>query len=69
MTDDHAGLTIKTGQTANDGMIIGVGTITVEFLKIGENQINVIQRVWALRMPCNQCALPGCELGVDFLGQ
>jgi len=68
MPDHHHRLTIETGQTAHDGVVIGKGTIAMQLFKIGEDVLDVIQRVGALRMARHLRNLPGRQLGVDILG-
>ena len=67
--DHHHRLAIEPRQTANDGMVVSIGPVTVQFLEVSENMLRVIQRIRTLRMARHLGDLPGGQLGVDFLGQ
>ncbi len=49
--------------------IVGEHAVAVQFLEIGEQRADVIQRVGPLRVTRHLRDLPGGELGVDLLGQ
>jgi orotidine-5'-phosphate decarboxylase len=69
MADHHARLAVEARQAANDGMVVRVTAVTMQFLEVGENQVDVVQGIGPLRMPRDQGALPRRELGVDLFGQ
>ena len=68
MPDHHHGVFAQTGQAPDDRLIIGKGTVTVEFMKVFKNGIHVVKRVRAVGMAGDQSRLPGRELPVDFRG-
>ena len=69
VADDHHALAVETGQTADDGRIIRIVAVAVQFFEIGEQVLDVVQRIGALRVARNLRNLPRRELGVDILGQ
>ena len=64
----YAGETVYT-LSADDRRIICVHPVAVQFLKIGEQAADVIERVGALRVARDLRNLPRGQLGVNFLGQ
>ena len=69
MTQYHAGATVETRQSANDGKIIGHMTIPMKFHKIGEDAVEIVQRIRPVGVAGNLRDLPGREIAVDVLGQ
>ncbi len=65
----HAGLPVKSSQTADNGVIIGVVPITVKFFELREYQIQIVKSVRSLRMPSDQGTLPRSQFGVNFFRQ
>ena len=49
----------QTGQTANDRFIIGKSAVSVEFMEVRKDRIDIVERVRALRMASHKRALPG----------
>ncbi|MNS75472.1 hypothetical protein D3C72_1089940 [compost metagenome] len=69
MADDHAGRAVEPRQPTNDGLVVGVHAVAVQFVEVGEHFAHVVQRVGTLGMAGDKGRLPRRELGVDFLGQ
>ncbi len=69
VANDHAGLAIEACKTADDGLIVRIAAVAMQFMEVGEDLVHVIHRVRTLRMACNLRDLPGRELRVDILGQ
>ena len=69
MADDHARLAFESRQAAHNCGVIGKCTVAVQFVKIGENQVDVVERVRALRMTRDFDHLPRFEFGVGVFGQ
>ena len=63
MANHHYVIAMKTCHAANDGRIIGVTAITVDFAPVGEDTLDVIQGIGTLRMPCQFCFFPCAEMG------
>src|SRR6185437_17028333 len=51
VADNHDRLTHKSCQAANDGMIIGKIPVAMKLFEVGEEMLDIIERVGALRMP------------------
>ncbi len=69
MADDHHRLAVEAGHAGNDGLVVGIGTITVQFFEIGKDGVDVVLGIGALRMARQLRDLPGIEVGEDGLGQ
>src|SRR5206468_12330600 len=67
MADEHAGLAAAAREAADDRSVVGVGPIAMQLAKVGEQRVDVIERIGSLRMPRHQRDLPGRQLAVDFL--
>ena len=67
MANDHAALTIKFGQSADDRSVVGIAAITMQFHKFGEQTACVVKRVGTLRMARDLRDLPRCQLGINGL--
>ncbi|KAF4530411.1 hypothetical protein B566_EDAN018552 [Ephemera danica] len=65
----HAGLAIEAGHAADDGQIISVVAITMQFMEIGEAFAYVVQRVGPLRVAGDLRHLPGRQARIDFLAR
>ena len=64
--DIHVG---KTRETAHDGLIVRKRAVAVEFMEIREDFIDVVKRIGARRVACDERALPGREGRVDLLDE
>ncbi len=69
MADDGHGTAVKFCQTRNDGLVVGVAAVAVQFDKIGEQQGDKIQRVGTLLVARNLGTLPWPEMSVKFPAQ
>ncbi|KAG1171022.1 hypothetical protein G6F35_017134 [Rhizopus arrhizus] len=69
MADHHAGGAVEAREAADDGLVVGVHAVAVQFMEVGEHFAHVVQRVGALGVAGDKGRLPRRELGVDFLGQ
>jgi hypothetical protein len=62
VANDHHRLAVEARQPADDGMVVGKGAIAVQFLEIGEDVLDVVERVGPLRMARHLGDLPGVSL-------
>ncbi|MNX28623.1 hypothetical protein D3C86_587360 [compost metagenome] len=69
MTDDHHRLVFQTGDTANDGRVVREVTVTVQFVELGEDMLDVVEGVRAFRVTRQACDLPAGQLAEDVFGQ
>ena len=69
VADHHAGLAVEARQPADDRSVVGEGAVAVQLLEIGEQALDVVERVRALRMARDLRDLPRRELAVDVLGE
>ena len=69
MADHHAGLAVEAREAADDGQVIGEVAVAVQFLEVGEDVADVVQRVRALRMARDLRHLPRRQARVDVLGE
>ena len=69
MTDHHASLAVEARQTAHDRQVVGEGAIAVQFVEVGKDLADVIERIWTLRVPGDLRDLPGCQVGVQIFGE
>ena len=60
--DDHDAVFAQFGKAADHGAVFGKQPVAVQFLKIGESGLDVIQRVGPLGMAGQLDALPGGEV-------
>ena len=51
MADDDHWPAIDLGKTANQGLIVGEQTISMELIEVGEDMLEVVQRIGTQRMP------------------
>ena len=65
----HAGLAVEARQAADDGQVVGEVAVAVQFLEVGEDLVDVVQRVGPLRVARDLRHLPGRQAGVDVLGE
>ena len=69
VADDDDALAVKPRQTADDGVIVGIVAVAVQFLEIGTERGDVVQSIGTLRMAGNLGNLCRRELGIDGFGQ
>ena len=69
MADQHHRHALEPRQTADDGQIVAVHAIAVQFMPIGENHRHVVERVGTLRMARQLRDLPGREIGKNTGGE
>ena len=69
MANDHASVAIEARQTTHDAQIIRKVPVAVQLHKIGENLVDVVERIRPLRMPCNLCDLPRRQIAVNVFGK
>ena len=65
LANHHDGLPFKEGKAADNGLVVTEGAVAVQFLKAGEQTLNVVEGVGPLGMPGQDDALVGGA--VDFL--
>ena len=66
MSDHHNRLTVKTSHAADNRRIIRVSTITVQFMEVRKNHVDVIQCVRTIRMASQKRHFPRRKLIEDF---
>ena len=54
--DVHVG---QTGETAHDRLVVRVGAVAVEFVKVREDRLDVVERIGAVRVAGHLRNLPG----------
>jgi hypothetical protein len=59
----HAGLAVEARQPAHDGQVVGKVAVAVQFLEVGEDLVDVVQRVGPLRVARDLRHLPGRQAG------
>jgi len=69
VADDHHRLFAQTSNATDDGGVVGEVTITVQFVELGEDVLDVIQGVRATRMACQLGDLPAGQVAEDAFGQ
>ena len=69
MADHHAGLAIEARKAAHDRQVIGKRAVAVQFLEVGEDLADVVERVGPLRVARDLRDLPRAEARVDVLGK
>ena len=62
-------LVFQTGNTANDGGVVGEVTVTMQLVELGEDVFDVVQGIWTLRVTRQTRDLPAGQLAEDVLGQ
>ena len=62
--DQQHGLAVEPAHAANDGRIVAEKAVAVDFLKVGQNALDVVERVRALGMARVLDALPGSFLPI-----
>ena len=70
--DDRDRLPLVVGEAGDDRVIVGEAAIAVQLVEVGEQPLDVVERVRPVRVPRHQHALPrrqGLEdLGADLVG-
>ena len=69
MANDHHRAAVQPRQSADDGMVVAVVAVAVQFAVVGEGFFDVVQGVGALRVPRQLGNLPVVEAGEDAFGQ
>src|SRR3546814_7207541 len=69
MTDDHHRLSVQTRSTAHDSGVIGEVAITVQLFELGEQVIDVVESVGALRVASQAGDLPAGQIAEDAFGE
>ena len=69
MADHHARLAVEARETAHDRGVVGVRSIAVQLAKVGEQRVDVVERVGSLRMARDLRNLPSRQLAVDLFGK
>ncbi len=69
MSDQHDGNAFEPRQSPDDGQVIAVHAIAVQFLPIAENHRHVVEGVGTLRMARQLRDLPGRKIGKNAGGQ
>ena len=69
VADDHHRLAHEPREPAHHRQIVGERAVAVQLLDIGEERVQVVERIRALRMPRDLRDLPRRELRVDLLGE
>src|SRR5207244_4015054 len=64
--DQHV-LAMETGHATDDGRIIGEAAVAMDLTPVGENALNVLQGIGALRMTRQLSFFPSIQVGVDLL--
>ena len=62
MAHDHHFVAVKTRHAAENGSIIGVTAITMNFAPLRENALDVVERIRPLRVPRQFGFFPGAEM-------
>ncbi len=69
MPDNSARLAIETGKTAHQGGVIAEITITVHLEKIGEEHIDIVERIRAGLVPGQLRPLPAGQVAENILAE
>jgi hypothetical protein len=69
VAEDDAGLPVEARQSADDGLVVGEGTVAVQFLVVGEDLVEIVECVRALRVARDLRHLPRRKARVDVLGE
>src|SRR5262249_41289711 len=69
VADDRDRLTVKLREPGDDGPVVAVRSIAVQFHEVGKQQRDVILGIRPLRVPCDLRTLPGSEVRVRFVSQ
>jgi hypothetical protein len=67
---EHADLAaVEAGHAANHGCIVGKSAVAVNLAKVGEDAIDIVQRIGPHGMPRHFGALPRREIAGDLAAQ
>src|SRR5699024_12176024 len=69
VADEHDRPAIQARGAADDGRIVGVGSVAVQLDEVGEHAVDVILRVGPLRVARQLRHLPGAQLAEDVFRQ
>jgi len=69
VADHHARYAVEACETAHDRQVIRKMPVAVKLDEIGEDLVDVVERVGTLRMPCDLGDLPRRQVAVDVLGE
>ena len=69
IADDENFLAVKAGHAANNGGIVAETAVAVNFAQVGENALDVVEGLRALRMAGKFRFLPGGLLGLHLFAQ
>ena len=69
MAEHHAGLSVEARQAADDALVVREGAVAMQLVEIGEQLVDIVQRVRALGVARDLRDLPRAEAGVDVLGE
>ena len=67
--DDQNFFAVKAGHAADDGGVVAKAAVAVNFAEVGEDALDVVERLRTLRMPRQFGLLPGGGRRVHFLPQ
>ena len=65
MADDHERALVDARQPADDGAVVRVHAVTVQFVELAADGVDVIKRVGPVRVARELGDLPGRETGED----
>ena len=63
VADRHDGFAVEEGHAAGHSGVIAKGSVAVNLAEIGEDCLDEVHRVWALRVPCQLRLDPGLGRG------
>src|SRR6266850_5873017 len=69
MADDRHRTSVEFSQAGNNGFVVGVAAVSVQFNKVREKQIDKVQRVRPLLVPRDLRALPRPQMRVELAPQ
>ena len=69
MADQHDRRALEPRQAADDGQIVAVHAIAVQFMPVGENHGHIVERIRTLRMTRQLRDLPGGQIGKNAVGE
>ena len=66
MADDHHGVLGKASQAADDALVVGKGSVSVQFVEVFKNRVNVVKRIGPVGVTSHLSRLPGGKIAIDF---
>ena len=69
MPHNHDFFAMETRHPADDGRIVGIAAIAMNLAPLSKNAFDVIERIGALRMPCQFGLFPGCKMRGHLFAQ